>query len=61
MKIFLAEGLTKGKARPEDDEQITNRIITLTEAEKWIRSGKIIDSKSVSGILYYSKFVAGKK
>ena len=61
MKIFLAEGLTKGKARPEDDEQITNRIVTLAEAEKWIRFGKIIDSKSVSGILFYARFVTGKK
>ena len=58
MVIFLAEGLTKGKARPEDDEKITQRILTLAEAERWIRSGKIRDSKSVAGILYYARFVA---
>jgi ADP-ribose pyrophosphatase len=58
MDIFLAEGLTKGKARPEDDEKITQKIVTLGEAEKWIRSGKIRDSKSISGILYYARFVA---
>jgi ADP-ribose pyrophosphatase len=60
MKIFLAEGLTKGIARPEDDEKITTRVVTLAKAEDWIRSGNIIDAKSVSGILYYSKFVADK-
>src|ERR1700689_2028497 len=36
MDIFLAEGLTKGKAQPEDDEQITQKIISLREAEAWI-------------------------
>ena len=57
MDIFLAEGLTKGKAQPEDDEQITQKIVSLREAEAWIRSGKIRDSKSVAGILFYSRFV----
>jgi ADP-ribose pyrophosphatase len=58
MDIFLAEGLTKGQARPEDDEKITAKIVTLAEAERWIKSGKICDSKSVAGILYYARFVA---
>jgi ADP-ribose pyrophosphatase len=61
MEIFLADGLTKGKARPEDDEKITQRILTLREIEGWIKSGKIHDSKSVAGILYYAKFVARAK
>jgi ADP-ribose pyrophosphatase len=60
MEIFLATGLTKGTARPEDDEKIEVRIVTLAEALRWIRTGKIRDSKSVSGILYYARFVAGK-
>jgi ADP-ribose pyrophosphatase len=60
MVIFLATGLTKGEAHPEEDEKISQRIVSLREAEKWIRSGKIIDSKSASGILYYARFVAGK-
>jgi ADP-ribose pyrophosphatase len=59
MDIFLAEGLTKGKAQLEDDEQITQKIVSLREAEAWIRSGKIRDSKSVAGILFYSRFLAG--
>jgi ADP-ribose pyrophosphatase len=58
MDIFLAEGLTKGEAQPEDDEKITQRIVTLQEAERWIKTGKICDSKSVAGILYYARFVA---
>lgn len=61
MQIFLAQDLTKGQARPEEDEQITSRIFTLAEIEKWIRAGKIIDSKTVSGILYYATFIARNK
>jgi ADP-ribose pyrophosphatase len=60
MVIFLAQGLTEGAARPEEDERITARKLTLREAERWIRTGKIRDAKSVAGILYYSKFVSKK-
>ena len=60
MVVFLAEGLTKGKTRQEEDEKIDQRIVALSQAEDWIRSGKIIDAKTVSGILYYSKFARGK-
>jgi ADP-ribose pyrophosphatase len=57
MDIYLAEGLKKGKARPEDDERISQKIVTLAEAERWIRDGKICDAKTIAGVLYYSKFV----
>jgi len=60
MEIFLAEGLTKGKARPEDDEKITQQIVTLAQAKAWIRSGKIRDAKSIAGILYYAAFTANR-
>jgi len=59
MVIFVAEGLKRGKARPEDDEKITVRVISLLDALKWIRSGKILDAKSVAGILFYATFLAG--
>jgi len=58
MEIFVAEGLTKGAARPEDDEKITRRAVTLGQALRWIRTGKIQDGKSVAGILYYARFGA---
>jgi ADP-ribose pyrophosphatase len=61
MAIFLATGLQKGEASPEPDERITQTIVTLREAEKWIRNGKIRDGKTVAGILYYAKYFAKKK
>lgn len=60
MEIFLARGLTKGKARPEDDEKITQQIVTLAQAKAWIHSGKIRDAKSIASILYYSAFTANR-
>lgn len=56
MVVFLAEGLTKGEARQEEDEKIDQKIVRLVQAEDWIRTGKIRDAKTVSGILFYSKF-----
>lgn len=58
MWIFLATGLTKCEARPEDDEKITSKRMTLAAAERMIRKGEIRDAKSVSGILFYSRFIA---
>jgi ADP-ribose pyrophosphatase len=61
MAIFLATGLKKGAANPEPDERITQKVVTLREAERWIRNGKIRDGKTVAGILYYAKYFAKKK
>jgi ADP-ribose pyrophosphatase len=61
MVVFLAQGLTKGKTRLEEDEKIDQRIVTLGQAEDWIRTGKIRDAKTVSGILFYSRFAAKKQ
>ncbi len=54
--IFVVEGLTKGQSRPEDDEKISSRIFRLPEILRWIRSGKIRDAKTISGILFYATF-----
>jgi ADP-ribose pyrophosphatase len=60
MEIYLAEGLTEGQAHPEEDERISAKIMPLDEALRWIQQGRIRDSKSVSGILYYARFVASE-
>ncbi|HXN98550.1 MAG TPA: NUDIX hydrolase [Candidatus Acidoferrales bacterium] len=61
MVIFLAEGLTLGKAHPEADEKIELRVFSLSEIEDWIRAGKIRDAKSVAGILYYAHCLRKKR
>jgi ADP-ribose pyrophosphatase len=52
MTIFLATGLTAGKATPMDDERIETRWFTSAETEQAIRSGKIVDGKTMLG--YFS-------
>lgn len=52
MQVYLAQGLTKGKAHPEDDERIAIRFFTLRQAAEMAVSGKIIDAKTIAGILW---------
>jgi ADP-ribose pyrophosphatase len=49
MTIFLATGLTAGKAMPMDDEQIETRWFTAKDVEQHIRAGKIVDGKTMIG------------
>jgi ADP-ribose pyrophosphatase len=52
MQVYLAQGLTKGKAQPEDDERIAVRFFPLRQAVMMITSGKIIDAKTIGPILW---------
>jgi ADP-ribose pyrophosphatase len=61
MFIFLAGGLTAGKAEPEEDEKIISRAFASKQLEEMIRSGKLRDAKSIAGILYYLRFLATGK
>ena len=58
MFLLLAEGLTPGKASPEDDEKIISRAYNHKQLEEMIRTGKLRDAKSIAGILYYLRFLA---
>jgi ADP-ribose pyrophosphatase len=51
MTIFLATGLTAGEAAPMEDERIESRWFTRQQIAANIRSGKIIDAKTMIG--YY--------
>lgn len=55
MTIFLARGLKKGKAQPEEDEFITKRFFPLPVAVKMATTGKIIDAKTIAGILWLQR------
>jgi ADP-ribose pyrophosphatase len=58
MYILLAEGLTAGKAQPEEDEKIVSHGYNRKQLEEMIRTGKLRDAKSIAGILYYLRFLA---
>jgi ADP-ribose diphosphatase len=52
MQVYLALGLTKGTAQPEDDERIAVRFFPLRQAVKMATSGKIIDAKTIAPLLW---------
>ena len=56
MVVYLAQELREGEARPEDDERIAARAFAPREIERWIRSGKLRDAKSIASILFYLRF-----
>ena len=58
MYLLLAEGLTPGKAEPEDDEKIVARPYTCKQVEQMIRKGKLHDAKTIAGALYYLRYLA---
>ena len=55
MTIFLAEGLTAGKATPMDDERIETAWFARKEIAEMIRGGKIQDAKTMVGFLTWTK------
>ena len=60
MSVYLARGLRRGKAQPEDDERITVRFFPLKQAVQMALSGKIADAKTIASILWLEiKLVGG--
>jgi ADP-ribose pyrophosphatase len=59
MTIYLATGLTAGKATPMDDERIETRWFTSKEIDEMIESGKIQDAKTNVAFLRWKRY--GKK
>jgi ADP-ribose pyrophosphatase len=56
MHIFLAENLKAGVAEPEEDEKIELLHIPLSEMIDRIAAGKILDGKTIAGVLFYRTF-----
>ncbi len=61
MKVFLAEGLEAGEARPEEDESIEFRLVRLSDILKMIDKGAILDGKTVTSVLLYDRMRAAKR
>src|SRR5215470_8508182 len=61
MYLLLAEDLTPGQARPEEDEKLAVGTYSKKQLEKMIRSGKMKDAKSIAGLLFYFTFLEKKQ
>jgi ADP-ribose pyrophosphatase len=56
MQIFLAEEIRSGVAEPEEDEKIELLHLPLSELLTLIHSGKVLDGKTIIGILFYARW-----
>jgi ADP-ribose pyrophosphatase len=58
MTVYLARGLKKGIAQPEEDERIAVRFFPLKQAVHMAMSGKIVDAKTIASLLWIEKKLA---
>lgn len=49
--IYMAEGLTQGKANPDDDEHLLVLKMSLKEAKQSVFDGRFHDAKTITGVL----------
>lgn len=57
MLVYLARGLTRGSAQPEDDERIAVRLFPLSQAVEMVRRGIICDAKTMTAVLWAARFL----
>ena len=57
MFVLIAEGVTQGKAEPEEDEKIEAKAFSRAELEKMLRTGVLRDGKTISSLLFYFRFM----
>ncbi len=55
MHVYLARGLKKGIAQPEEDERIAVRFFPLEQAVRMAMTGKIIDAKTIASLLWLAQ------
>ena len=60
MTIYTARELTQGDKKPMDDERIETKWFTALEIDQMIRTGKIIDAKTMIGFLRWQRYLGGK-
>jgi len=55
MAIYLATGLKRGKAQPEEDEYIRIRMFPLPQLVRMVMRGAIRDGKTISAVLWLAQ------
>ena len=57
LHIFYASGLKKGKTHLDEDEFLNVKWLSLDKAFNMVKSGEIMDSKTIIALLYYKAFL----
>jgi len=55
MVVYLARGLKRGQAHPEDDERIVTRFFPLPQAIRMGMTGKIKDAKTLASLFWLDR------
>ncbi len=55
MHLFVARDLQAGRARPDDDERIRCRWFSRAELSAWLRAGRLVDGKTLVGLLLWER------
>lgn len=50
LHLYVADALTAGEARPDDDEFLDCEAITLETAKQYITEGRISDAKTIAAV-----------
>lgn len=61
MAVYMATGLRKGTAQPEEDEIIYKRLIPLPAAVRMVTGGTIRDAKTIASVLWFHQHVTQEK
>ena len=56
MSVFVARELTSGNAALEHGEQISIQPSSVDEIDTLVRTGELVDSKSIAALLYYLRY-----
>lgn len=60
IRLFVADGLHDGASNLDDDEFMEVLRLPFSRVVEMVRTGEIVDCKSVATILYAAMFVVGK-
>lgn len=55
MAVYMATGLKRGRARPEEDEVIQKRLFPLSQLVRQAESGLMRDGKTLAGVLWLAQ------
>jgi ADP-ribose pyrophosphatase len=56
---YLAQGLVLQGENPDEGEHLEVFTLSLTDALRWVKEGRITDNKTVSGLFWTEKVLNG--
>ena len=61
LEIFFAQGLTRGEAQPEYDEQLEVQLMPLSKLLSTIEAGRVHDGKTLISVMLYDRLQKKKR